>query len=85
MRYKRLQEKELSREQERRLLEEINRKMSGVDLVLSKARAQMETMSVLDEEKELKEEIEEEKKGSAACTESGKAGKLDLFRVYNHA
>ena len=48
--YKRLKAKEVSEEQERKLVEEIQRKFGGIDLVLSKAAKANPSLAGLDDE-----------------------------------
>ena len=53
------------------MLEEINRKLSGADIILSKAKAKIEGLDLVDDELPKKEEAKEEAKG------------IDLFRIYS--
>ena len=53
-----------------RLLEEINRKLSGADQILTKAKAKIEGLDIPDEELKNEKVIEEKKR-------------LDLYRIYS--
>ena len=61
----------MSKEQELKLLEEINRKLSGADIILSKAKAKIEGLDLVEEEPPKKETAKEEAKG------------IDFYRIYS--
>lgn len=73
MKYKQLKQKQLSIEQEKKLEEEINRKLSGIDQILSKAL--YVNPQIFNEQESIngKEETKHDK---------GDGPKLNLFRIY---
>ncbi|TNV86795.1 hypothetical protein FGO68_gene1662 [Halteria grandinella] len=74
MKYSKLREKQITQEQEKRLEEEISRKLSSVDQILGKARAKIDPSI-------LKIDDEEYKRVGAGQKEKVREG-IDLFRVY---
>jgi hypothetical protein len=78
LKYKKVKDKQLSIEQERKLEEEIARRLSSVDQILNKAKAKMSTFQidtgVEEEEKKLKSRVK--------SVEPEESQKIDLYRVF---
>jgi len=74
MQYQKMRERQLSEEQEKRLEEEIMRKLSSINMVLNKAKEKIQIMS--------HDEQHEEVKGLTKIKDDSSDAKLDLHRVF---
>jgi len=74
MQYQKMRERQLSEEQEKRLEEEIMRKLSTINMVLNKAKEKIQIMS--------HDEQQEEVKGLTKFKDDSGDAKLDLHRVF---
>jgi homoserine trans-succinylase len=76
MQYQKMRERQLSEEQEKRLEEEIMRKLSTINMVLNKAKEKIQIMGHDEQQEEVKGLAKDKNKD-----ESSEA-KLDLHRVF---
>jgi hypothetical protein len=74
MQYQKMRERQLSEEQEKRLEEEIMRKLSTINMALNKAKEKIQIMS--------HDEQQEEVKGLTKFKDDSGDAKLDLHRVF---
>lgn len=77
LKYKKVRDKQMSVEQERKLEEEIARRLSSVDQILNKAKAKMSAFQIdggmMEEEKTRK---------VSKSVEPEESNKIDLYRVF---
>ena len=78
LKYKKVKDKQVSIDQEKRLEEEIARRLSSVDNILNKAKAKMSTFQI---ESGVEEE-EKKSKNKAKSVEPDESHKIDLYRVF---